>query len=227
MHKIETHLHTTYSSRCGWLEAEAIVSAYKAAGYSALIVTDHFNRTTFDYLGLDPAGPGDRIGAFLEGYRRVKEEGKKQGLRVFKGAELRFDECENDYLLYGFRDDLLAEPDEIFRMGIAAFAPVARAQGALIIQAHPYRHGCTPAIACYLDGVEIINTSPRHDSRNALARLYAEEFGLIALSGSDCHRAEDVGRAGIEVERLPSDSMEMTRLLRSRNYRLLGEEFGG
>ena len=146
MHKIETHLHTTYSSRCGWLEAEAIVSAYKAAGYSALIVTDHYNRTTFDYLGFDPAGPGDRIGAFLEGYRRVKEEGKKQGLRVFKGAELRFDECENDYLLYGFRDDLLAEPDEIFRMGIAAFAPVARAQGALIIQAHPYRHGCTPAI---------------------------------------------------------------------------------
>ena len=140
---------------------------------------------------------------------------------MFKGAELRFDECENDYLLYGYRDDLLAEPDRIFRMGIAAFAPVARAQGALIIQAHPYRKGCTPAIACYLDGVEVINTSPRHESYNSRAREYAEQFGLIATSGSDCHRPEDVARAGILVDKVPSDSMQMARLLRSRCYELL------
>ena len=223
MYKIEPHLHTTHVSQCGRMEAADIVAAYKAAGYSAVIVTDHYNRTTFSYLGIDPAGDSDRIGAFLDGYRRVKQEGARQGLRVFKGAELRFDECENDYLLYGWRDDLLAEPDSIFRMGIAAFAPIARAQGALIIQAHPYRHGCTPAIACYLDGVEVINTSPRHESHNERAREYAEEFGLIATSGSDCHRPEDVARGGIIVDKLPSDSMQMARLLRSRNYTLIGE----
>ena len=50
MYKIEPHLHTTHVSRCGQLEAQEIVAGYKAAGYSALIVTDHFNRTTFDYL---------------------------------------------------------------------------------------------------------------------------------------------------------------------------------
>ena len=152
MYKIEPHLHTTHVSRCGRLEAKEIVAGYKAAGYSALIVTDHFNRTTFEHLGIDPAGKSDRIGAFLEGYRRVREECERQGLRVFKGAELRFDECENDYLLYGWANELLAEPEEIFRMGIAAFSPIARGQGALLIQAHPYRHGCTPAIARYLDG---------------------------------------------------------------------------
>ena len=89
MYKIEPHLHTTHVSRCGRLEAKEIVAGYKAAGYSALIVTDHFNRTTFEHLGIDPAGKSDRIGAFLEGYRRVREEGERQGLRVFKGAELR------------------------------------------------------------------------------------------------------------------------------------------
>lgn len=224
MHKIEPHLHTTYVSRCGRLEAAEIVSGYKAAGYSALIVTDHYNRTTFDYLGVDPAGAGDRIGAFLEGYRRVREEGEKQGIRVFKGAELRFDESENDYLLYGWRDELLADPEAIFRMGVAAFSPIARGQGALLIQAHPYRHGCTPAIARYLDGVEVYNANPRHDSRDHLAREYAREFGLIATAGSDCHRTEDIARSGILTERLPSDSMEMMRLLRSRNFTLLGVE---
>jgi len=222
MYKIETHLHTTHISQCGCLEAREIAERYKEAGYSALIVTDHYNRTTFDYIGVDPAGGGDKIGAFLEGYRRVREEGAKLGLRVFKGAELRFDESENDYLFYGWRDDLLAEPDRIFRMGIAAFAPVARAQGGLIIQAHPYRRGCTPAIACYLDGVEIYNANPRHDSRNDRAREYADEYGLIATAGSDCHRIEDIALAGIAVEHLPSDSMQMARVLRSRNYTLLG-----
>lgn len=224
MYKIETHLHTVHVSRCGRLDAASIAEAYREAGYSAIIVTDHYNRTTFDYLGVDPAGTGDRIGAYLEGYRRVKEEGEKLGLRVFKGAELRFDESENDYLLYGWRDELLSEPEEIFRMGIAAFSPIARGQGALIVQAHPYRHGCTPAIACYLDGVEVINSNPRHDSRNALAREYAEQFGLLQSSGSDCHRTEDIARGGILAKSVPSDSMEMMRLLRSRNYSLLGQE---
>ena len=109
-------------------------------------------------------------------------------------------------------------------MGIAAFSPLARKEGALLIQAHPYRHGCTPAIACYLDGVEVYNACPRHDSRNHLARQYADEFGLIALSGSDCHQTEDVGRAGILSERMASDSMEMMRLLRSRDYRLIEQD---
>lgn len=223
MYRIETHLHTAKVSQCGRLRPDEIVELYAAAGYGALIVTDHYNRTTFDYLGIDPAGDSDRVGAFLEGYRLVRAEGAKRGIRVFKGAELRFDESENDYLLYGWRDDLLAEPDRIFRMGIAAFAPVARAQGALIVQAHPYRRGCTPAFACYLDGVEVINSNPRHESYNARAREYAEQFGLIALSGSDCHRTEDAGLAGIIAERLPSDSMQMSRLLRSRAYTLIGE----
>ena len=198
MYKIEPHLHTTHVSRCGWLKAEEIVAGYKAAGYSALIVTDHYNRTTFDYLGIDPAAPGDKIGAFLAGYRLVREEGEKQGLKVFKGAELRFDESDNDYLLYGWQNDLLAEPEEIFRMG--------------------------PAIARYLDGVEVYNANPRHNSRNELAQDYAKEFGLIATAGSDCHRTEDIAITGILAEKLPSDDMGMMRLLRSRNYSLIGLE---
>ena len=221
MYKIETHLHTNHVSKCGHLDAAAIARGYADAGYSALIVTDHYNRTTFDFLGIDPAGPGDKLGAFLDGYRRVREEAGKLGIRVFRGAELRFDECDNDYLLYGWLDDLLADPEAVFRMGIAGFAPIARAAGALLIQAHPYRHSCTPAIARYLDGVEVRNCNPRHNSRNERAEEYAQEYGLIRLSGSDCHRTEDIGLGGILTDYLPSDALGMTRLLRSRRYELL------
>ena len=221
MYKIETHLHTNHVSKCGHLSAAEIVKGYADAGYSALIVTDHYNRTTFDFLGIDPAAPGDKLTPCLDGYRRVREEAEKVGIRVFRGAELRFDECENDYLFYGWLDDVLAEPEEVFRMGIAGFAPMARAAGGLIIQAHPYRRSCTPAIARYLDGVEVRNMNPRHDSHNDRAEAYAEEYGLIRTSGSDCHRTEDIGLGGIVTNYLPSDVLSMTRLIRSRRFELL------
>lgn len=221
MYKIETHLHTRYSSKCGWLDAETLAEGYKAAGYDAVIVTDHYNRTTFDHLGVDLHSDVDKVAAFLTGYRRMAEAGEKVGLKVFRGAELRFDESDNDYLLYGWRDELLADPEGVFAMGIAAFSPIARGQGALIVQAHPYRKKCTPAIACYLDGVEVQNLNPRHENHNERAMEYAQQFGLLGLAGSDCHRQEDIGVTGILTQELPSDSFGMMRLIRSRNFQLM------
>ena len=223
MYKIETHLHTTHVSKCGWMTAEELVAAYKAAGYDGIIVTDHYNRTTFEYLGIDTTAPGNQIAPFLDGYHRMAEIGAREGLHVFRGAELRFDESDNDYLLYGYCDELLAEPEDIFRMGIAAFSPIARGRGALIIQAHPYRKKCTPAIACYLDGIEVRNANPRHANNNELALEYAQQFGLIGLAGSDCHRPEDVAASGILSTEMPSDSFGMMRPIRSRRFTRIGE----
>lgn len=129
----------------------------QTSGYDGIIVTDHFNRTTFDYLKIDLHDPRvDKVAAFLSGYNHMTAAAEGTGIRIYRGAELRFDESDNDYLLYGYTDELLADPEAIFKMGIAAFAPIARGQGALIIQAHPYRAKCTPAASptCYLDGVE-------------------------------------------------------------------------
>ena len=39
MYRIETHLHTTYISHCGWLGAQAIMKYYSACGYDAICVT--------------------------------------------------------------------------------------------------------------------------------------------------------------------------------------------
>ena len=38
----ETHLHTSEGSACGRSKAADIVHAYKAAGYTGIIITDHF-----------------------------------------------------------------------------------------------------------------------------------------------------------------------------------------
>ena len=55
MFKIETHLHTSHVSSCGWLEAPVLAEGCARAGYAALAVTDHYNRDTFAYLHMDAA----------------------------------------------------------------------------------------------------------------------------------------------------------------------------
>lgn len=223
-YRIETHLHTNHVSACGHLDAAALAEGYRKAGYAAVAVTDHYNRDTFEYLHIDTTRPGDVITPFLDGFRRMETECAKRGLKVYKGAELRFDECYNDYLLYNYPDELLAEPEKLFRMGIAAFAPLAREAGALLIQAHPYRWQCTPAIACYLDGVEVCNRNPRHENLNARAEEYAAQFGLLRTGGSDCHQPEDIAQGGIIAPVLPEDGAAFARLLREGGYTIIGAE---
>ncbi len=221
LHKIETHLHTSCVSRCGYLDPGTLAQAYHRAGYRAIAVTDHYNRITFDHLGIPLDSAADKIFAFLEGYRQLCAACRPYGIQVYKGAELRFDENENDYLLFGFRNALLRDPEAVFRMGLAAFARLARREGAVLIQAHPYRDKCTPADAGYLDGVEVFNSNPRHENRNDRAEAFAAANGLRRLAGSDCHQATDIAVTGIGAAELPGDSFAFTRLIRSGSYTLL------
>lgn len=221
MYQIETHLHTTHTSKCGHLEAAYLAEAYKAAGYDAIAVTEHYNRDTVKYLDIDLDRPGEGLEKFLRGYRAMEAACKDLGLRVYKGAELRFDECDNDYLLFGWSDELLLDMKGNLAMSVVEFSRLAREAGALLIQAHPYRGKCTPAIACYLDGVEVINAHPRHESHNAWAKAYAEAHGLLQLAGSDCHQLPDIARSGILSDTLPADAFELADLIRSGNYTLI------
>ena len=223
-YKIETHMHTVHTSACAHLEAAALAEGYAKAGFAAVAVTDHYSRDTFRYLQIDITRPGDMVTPFLEGWRRMVEECSGRGVKVYRGAELRFDECGNDYLLYNYPDELLADPEKIFRMGIAAFAPVAHEAGALIVQAHPYRKRCTPAFACYIDGVEVQNRNLGHENHNARAAEYAEQFGLLRTGGSDCHCTDEIGRGGIVAPSLPEDDAAFVRLLREGGYTIIGSE---
>lgn len=220
MYKIETHLHTLYSSSCAIISAQEIVDGYLAAGYDGVIVTDHYNRDTFRMLGTGTAAEHDKVEAFLTGYRKVREEGEKRGLKVYRGAEVRFDGSWNDYLLYGFSDELLSDPEGVFTMGVERFYALCRAEGALLVHAHPFRNGGEPTTPKALDGAEVYNINCYHDNRNELAMRFACENGLLKTAGSDCHGVEQVGTAGILTERLPRDERELVALLRSGKYEL-------
>lgn len=225
MYKIEPHLHTKHVSKCGWLDAQELAKGYYEAGYSAVAVTDHFNCDTWEYLGIDAKEERNVLPRFLDGYEKMKEACAPYGIQVYMGAELRFYENDNDYLLYGFDPDLLRQPHEIMDMGIAHFSKMVRPDKGLLIQAHPFRKGCVPVASMFLDGIEVFNASPRHlhHNDNDFAREYADQVGkdFIRTAGSDCHRVEDIGRSGILSETLPKDTFELADLFRSGSYELI------
>ena len=223
MFKIETHLHTNFPSSCGQLTPEEIVEGYLAAGYSGLVLTDHYNRDTFRFLNVDTRTAQGSLEAFLTGYRELVSIAAKRGLKVYRGAEVRFDGSWNDYLLYGYSDRLLSDPEAVFTMGVERFYEQAKEDGALLIHAHPYRNGGQPTTAAALDGVEVRNTNHHHDNRNDLALDFALEHGLIQTCGSDCHEWAHVGKGGILVEQLPEDDRALVALLRSGKYDLIGK----
>ncbi len=221
MHKIDTHVHTPYFSGCANMPAEEIVQRYKTAGYDAVTITDHYNLYGFSQFGVDPDAPGDKLHAFLEGYRRVKAAAEPLGLRVYYGAEVRFTECFNDYLVYGFSDELLSDPKKVCSMGIRNFISLAREDGALVIQAHPFRNGCLAVAPLFLDGAEVANRHPGHQNRNELALDYASRYGLRMTGGSDFHDYNSVCAGGILADTLPEDSKALARLLRGGNFKIL------
>ncbi len=227
MYKIETHLHTTYVSHCGYLGAQALMKMYKACNYDGICVTDHYNRDTIEYLGIDLNARGSKIDQILYGYEMLKRESEKgnYNIKIYPGVELRFDESENDYLLFGFHKELLEDVDHIMKMGIEEFSKLAREDNALLIQAHPYRKKCSPANPKCLDGIETFNGNPRHENNNDMAKKFAKENNLIMTGGSDCHRPDDEGSGGILSEILPKDEFELAQVLRSGNTKIFARSF--
>lgn len=216
--KIDLHVHTSEISACGVLSGHETVDLYVKAGYDAIVITNHFakyNSDRFTAAGID----------FFPRYKQAFEEtrayGAAQGLKVFCGYELRFNESDNDYLVYGMSDEVASRCDEWFAMSPRAFSQVAKEQDFLFYQAHPFRNGMKVVNPAYLFGIEVRNGNPRHDSRNDIAAMWANRFGLHRIGGSDCHQEEDVGRSGIETWAKVESMADLVQVLKSDNYRII------
>ncbi len=218
MFKYDIHVHTSDTSQCGKVSAEETVRRYIAAGYDGICITDHYSPRFFD------AQSGtwrEQADAFLRGYRAAKEIG---GLDVILGAEFRFSEerfGHNDYLLYGITEEIIYACPELCRLSFPELRRLCDKYGILIIQAHPLRKDNSIEHLELLDGLEVYNAHPGHDSRNEEVQRYAEGKGLICTASSDSHEIHHIARSGIITEGRIKDEAELVRVLRSGNYQLI------
>lgn len=195
MYKIETHLHTKEFSGCGRRWASEQINDCAAAGYNTVFITDHYSKKAFDRF-LESSWE-EKLQKFLSGYKNAYETGKELGINVLLAMEITFSCTPNDYLVYGITEKFLRENPTLYESRIEEFYPLAKKNGFLVVQAHPYRDDkCFPTPK-FVDGIEIYNSNPRHEDYNDKAELLAKNEELLVTSGSDAHRLGDVGLSGM------------------------------
>lgn len=215
-YRIEMHAHTKPVSPCSEVTPAELAEIYSKCGYDAIVLTNHF------IYGLLTALPKEEaIDRYLKDYSELSEACEKYGIKTMLGAEIRFCQNENDYILYGVDRELLEKTFDYLPEGIEKFAEDVNLEKTVFIQAHPFRNGMEPVNPDLLDGIEVFNMHPGHNARIGLASKHAKNNAMkITTIGSDFHH-KNVGHEGVAALRtkiLPNDSYELAEILKSGDY---------
>ena len=214
MFKTELHCHSNNISLCAQVSCADVVKKFTEAGYTTLVLTNHLNDYTMEHHA---SSWEEFIDKFYNAYMELKKEADGR-LNILFGAELRFKENINDYLLFGVtREFLLAHP-EIFSLNPEKLSPILRENNILFVQAHPFRNGMTVINPRFLDGVEIFNGHMGHDSRNEIAEAWAKKYNLIATSGTDFHYNDVPANAGILTSEEITSTTQLVEILKSGDF---------
>ncbi len=215
-YKIELHSHTSPVSGCACITPEELVTCAKEKGYDAVVLTNHFFLYDHKYAKYQRAE--EPMEFYLKDFYEAKRHGEKLGVKVLLGAEYCLDRT-NDILIFGLDEELLRKTVNLRDMSLEDFYKEFHREDLLFIQAHPFREECSPENPEFLDGIEVMNTQPEHDSQNSLAIKLAEEYNVpIKTVGSDVHQIHHVGTSAIRTKVLPKDEKELVEILRQSDY---------
>ncbi len=221
MYKTETHMHVSEISHCGKLTAAEMVEIYHKAGYTTLIITDHFMKRYFE--NMQDKTPEERAEWFMGGYSAAAEAGKTYGMHILFGAEIHLSSSQNHYLVYGIDTAFLSRADLLDLTPQELYA-YAKEKGVTMVQAHPYRDGNNAPTPDCVDALEVINHNPRHENYDEKVIEVARRYGLPMTSGSDAHRPEDVANSGVMTEKKITCIEDYVSALLERRLLLLGGE---
>ncbi len=215
--RIEMHAHSSPASPCADATAEELIDIYHNAGYHALVLTNHF----VSFLENERT-----VEEYLQDYFRAEKQAEKYGMKVYLGAELRFDEYSNDYLLYGVNQDILETAKGYFEKGLECYYTEAKPKESVLIQAHPFRNNMTLIDARFVDGYETFNMHTGHNPRTADAICRAKTSGKSVVTiGTDFHHPNRQRPSGaLRVRELPKDSFALAQLLKSGDYLFEAED---
>lgn len=191
----EMHCHTGEFGWCAKVPAETLVRDYAEAAYQGICISNHYFGPGFD--AMQERSWTKKMDRYLSGYHTARSAAKAYDMDILLALELRFDSVRfNDFLVYGMDEDLLYTYPKLYAYTPKEFKLFCEKHGLMIFQAHPFRSPCHPMEPQLLDGLEVNNANPRHDSKNALSLAMQKETGLLAIGGSDYHQLEDLALSG-------------------------------
>ena len=223
MYRYELHSHTSECDRDAALSARELVRLYKDSGYDGMVITDHYIERFYtlwfpeDVKGLTHE---QQVTRWLRGFRTAREEGEKVGFTVLPGAEVRFDDYPNDYLLYGLHEEFFYTVPRLNELKNVKELLSLMPEGVCVVHAHPFRNGMAVADPTGLFGIEAYNGGTEK-FRNEMAHTYAEHYGLAKTSGSDIHSTARLAKGGIETPHKIATPEDLINVLRSGEYSLI------
>ncbi len=222
MNKYELHAHTAECDRVVSKSGAEIVRMYADAGYSGMVITDHYFKTFYDWFSDELCGADHKktVERYLKGYYAARNEGEKLGFSVICGAEVRIDGTINDYLVYGLDERDFFELPLLNRLASLDELLKTLPDKALVVQAHPFRNKMTVCDPTPIFGIEVYNGGTEA-FRNSLAREYAEHYGKAMTSGSDFHGPGHLAKGGIATEEKIESPGDLVRVLKSGKYLLI------
>ncbi len=210
-HKIELHSHSSAVSKCSQIPAIELIATYKMEDYSGLVITNHF----YPWEPKTKLGYKKYVDNYIKEYYDLCEKGEKMGIKVYLGMEIRFEENENDYLVYGIDEDFIRKAVSPKQKTLEDFVSVCKNDKNLIIQAHPFRNGMMLMSPSLLDGMEVYNLHPNHNSRIGFAAKYSEGTNGTFICGTDFHHPGQAALAALLTREIPKDSFDLVNYLKN------------
>ena len=210
-YKTEIHAHTKPVSACSFITPEMLVDSYVSVGAHGVTVTNHLNPK---WIGGDLSCLAEK---YTADYYAAKEAAEGKDLDIIFGVEIRFPENDNDYLIYGIAPEDTEEIISLIGEGIEGFYKKFKNKKNLILQAHPFRNGMMRAPLDSIDGIEVFNMHPHHNSRVGLAARYARDNDLIISGGSDYHDEGWHALCLLRTKDRLRDSYDVAEALRERD----------
>ncbi len=198
---IDLHVHTSRYSACGNSTPEEMAAAALAHGLDGIVLTEH-NVTWPD--------------AELVELRAAYPD-----LAIFGGIELTSDRGD-DYLVLGLPHEPWFAPG----LPAAEIVDRTRAQGGVVILAHPYRYkpDLPDSLTLHpVDGVEVASCN-MHASASEGARRLVASLGVFPVWDSDAHHSRNVGLYANRFECAITDEAELAQALLRRVHHAYADE---
>ena len=211
--KTEMHAHTKPVSLCSEVEPEKLIELYKKQNADAVVITNHFSPFYFKNGTKE-----EKLKEYISEFEAARKLGDKNGINIIFGIEIRFTENANDYLIYGIGEKELPYAYEFLDKGIDAFYKAFKNDNNVILQAHPFRDGMELANPKSIDGIEVFNMHPGHNSRVSMAAKYAAQNNFLISGGTDFHHVGHEGQCFLKTDFKPEDSFDVAKIIKDRHF---------
>ncbi len=223
--KIDMHVHCLPVSLCARVNYNEVPLLFKNGGINAFVLVNHCYPKHTNKLGETFEQQAQE---YLNTFLKCKEEGEKQGVKVFFGVELKLinETGTPEFLLYGISEETFLTTYPLYNLSQKELFSFCNKHNILMVQAHPFREeqSYAPANPNYMHGIEVYNPHPYFDARFEQGINLAKENNLLKTAGSDFHYEDQVGNAGMIIPDNITDQFMLRDYLRQKECIIYNKE---